>query len=462
MSSIADVAVVGGGVAGLFAALRLAARGVRPIVFESRSRVGGLLVTERFGDADLELFYHHAFVDDDFLLDTFRELGIDVTWTVTRTGFVGPSLEGVAEFSAPQHVLTFPYLSPMMRLRLSATLVRAAAEWRLRGFRVADWDRLTAREWVCSWGGGRSVWDEFLGPLLEKKFGSTTPEISAAFLMGRLGMRSGRTARGEKLAYPRGGFRKLVDGLAARVTELGGVIHTETSALAITTTQGRVTGLAASNGHHPVDAVVATASPRAITRMFDASGFDDEARAMERLPYQGVLTMLAGLTRPTGPFYWINVMHRDSPYGAIIDHSNLVPSEPYGGPIIYATAYPDDDSELLRMDDDQVSEEFLLHLRRQIPSLVNNPVRWTRIVRTDEASLVYRCGVRDLLPPRRARTVTGLYYAGMYRCYPLRKIDLVGSDACATADLVARDLAAGCPTHEPASLPQRLIPVAGR
>jgi monoamine oxidase len=46
----ADVVVVGAGLAGLVAARRLAAQGVRPVVLEARDRVGGRLLNEPIGD----------------------------------------------------------------------------------------------------------------------------------------------------------------------------------------------------------------------------------------------------------------------------------------------------------------------------------------------------------------------------------------------------------------------------
>ena len=433
-----SVAIVGGGIAGLFAGYRLALHGVSVTLFEASEHLGGLLAWEKVGDADLELFYHHMFVDDHFLINAMNHLGIPIDWTVTRTGFVGGGVDGVAEFSAPQHLLSFSFLSPSDRLRLGYALARVTWEWKRSN--GTDLDKIGVAEWLRSLGC-QTIYNRFFATLVEKKFGSAKDRISAAWLVGRLGMRSGRTFQGERLGYPRRGFRSLVDGLHQGIVRMGGKVRTQDPVEALVIDQDRVSGVKARSGMIPVQAVVATASPSNLTTILEGTGgLDEEASGFRRLPYQRALTVLLGLERPVSDFYWLNVMDSSAPFGAIVDHSNLRPMGPYGGPVIYLASYPDTDDAIWEKKDQEIVDLFVSHLKRVVPFMKDNGTRWSRVVHTNEASLVYECGVRDLLPPRQSRSVGGLYYAGMFRCYPLRKINLVGSDACATSDLLVREL----------------------
>ena len=64
-----DVAVVGAGLAGLTAALRLTQVGCKVRVFERYPRPGGLARVLQIGGEPLEAFYHHLFTSDIAYVD---------------------------------------------------------------------------------------------------------------------------------------------------------------------------------------------------------------------------------------------------------------------------------------------------------------------------------------------------------------------------------------------------------
>ncbi|HEX2171957.1 MAG TPA: FAD-dependent oxidoreductase, partial [Dehalococcoidia bacterium] len=71
-----DFGILGGGVLGLTAALRLAERGHRVTVYEKEPEAGGLAAGFRVRDAWLEKFYHHLFESDTAIIALIRELGL--------------------------------------------------------------------------------------------------------------------------------------------------------------------------------------------------------------------------------------------------------------------------------------------------------------------------------------------------------------------------------------------------
>ena len=130
-------------------------------------------------------------------------------------------------------------------------------------------------------------------------------------------------------------------------------------------------------------------------------------------------------------------MDQKAPFGALIEQSLINPDAPYGGPTLYVASYPDSGAKQWEMDDKAIVDEITGHLKRLFPdTMQNNAVRWSEVNRTKLAGLIYHRGLRPKLPKWRS-TAPGLYFTGMFKCYPKRPIDLVGADACACADLVA-------------------------
>jgi protoporphyrinogen oxidase len=434
--------VIGGGVSGLFAANRLQAHGFAVTMVEECDSPGGLLTSIPVGSVDLELYYHHLFRDDALLLDACHELGIPLHWTATRTGFIGPGSSLIHELSAPQDLVRFRYLSVPERLSLAVLLARVKLILVGSGGDVSGFDETGMDAWFGALGS-RRLYRRFFMPMILQKWGGRSSEISAAWLMGRLGMRSGRTRQGELLGYPEGGFQRLVDALVRRVRDGGGEVLTGTTARSVQISDGRVSAVHTSRGELKADVVISTLAPAAQTALLEASGLCQDAQRFARIPYQAALTVLLGVQQGLSEFYWVNILDRSVPFGAVVEHTRLRPEAEYGGPVVYLASYPDPDSDLWHMEDRDVVRRFACHMEHLFPGFGPHRIRWSRVARTAQASPIYVRGFRSLIPPYRGQ-VPGMYYTGMFRCYPKRPINLVAAHACRCADLAVLDHLHGC------------------
>ena len=217
------IGVVGGGMAGLTAALRFAQAGHRVTLWEKAPRLGGQAVAfpvEGTG-ASLEHFYHHLFQSDRDIVALIEELGIadKLLWLPSNVGYYADGkiwpLNGAAD------LLKLGFIPFQDRVRLGA--VTAYLQ------RVRDWKKfetVTADAWLRR-ALGRRAYDRTLGAQLRAKFGRYHDQVAMVWFWGKIWLRT--TSRRspldqEKLGYIDGSFNILIDALAAAAEAAGATL----------------------------------------------------------------------------------------------------------------------------------------------------------------------------------------------------------------------------------------------
>ncbi len=419
------VGIVGGGVTGLVAGYYLSKRGADVLIFEAEPEVGGLLrsyCAERGGYC-IERFYHHIFRGDWGLIELIEELGLSnlLDWRKGSTGYhVGGR---VYPLTTPGEILRFPHLTLLDKARLAALVLRS------RICSLEDLDGIRARDLIERTGGKR-LYRNFFEPLLRSKFGEKRGEVSAAWLFGRIRIRSDRSPGGEHLGYMRGGFQRLVDALADQIIAHGGAIHTDEPVTRILIDNGRVSGLESRKERYRFDRVISTVPPGVLREI---SGIDTG-----NFPYQGACCALFGMKKALMEgVYWLNIAD-DLPFGALIEHTNLFPVEWYGEHLLYVASYFQSEKDpLWQKSEKDVIRTFISGIKRLFPGFSEDDIRWWRVARTCYAGPIYSVGLREQIPPYRVENIGGLYLAGMFSManYPERSINgsVIAGKACCEA-----------------------------
>ena len=409
------IGIVGGGIAGLAAAYRLQQRGYEVQIFEATDQVGGLAAVYETPGDDIEKFYHHLSKSEETIVELAAELGLGdrVEWRVGTNGYY---VDGVAHpLNTPWEILAYPHMSLYDKFRLGMLTLGVDVRGGLPDFDAYDdlaaYEHDTVREFVAEHTTS-SVYENFVDPLLDGKYGSRKDEISAAWFLGRVRFRGERDPlRGEILGYFDGGFGALLDALVDAVGREN------------ITTGARVTDLAVADGQvesltverdgdaptetHAVDAAIVAAMPNVLEQL---TGYACE------IDFQGAVCGLATMEESLLDTYWLNVAH-DAPFGALVEHTNFVDRARYGGDhLLYIAAYvQDSDEDLWRMDDGEVRETWLSEIESMFPDFDRSSVSELRIARNPRAAPIYERGYLDLVVPYRLDNEVGegVYYAGM-------------------------------------------------
>ncbi len=353
------VGIVGGGITGLVIAHEIVKRGNEIFLFESGEKLGGLARTfkKQNWHWPLEEFFHHFFIFDDQVKNFLKELGLenelfyrDVKTSIYFEGSIYP-FDSVSDF------LSFPHLGSLDKLRMGLAI------FVLRQLPFLPiFEKYTALDLFPKLIGA-SGWDTVWGRLMEGKFGGFSNKVSFSWLWARVKMRS------KSLGYLNGGCQKIFEELRKGLKSKGKIfICSPVSKISPLKPGWKIkTG----NKEVLVDKVV-LAIPLSqaldLTQQLITKEELDQWRKLETI---GALVLVLRMKNKflSGGTYWLNILEKEFPFVALVEHTNFVNPENYGNEyLVYVGGYYDPDNPLFNWSKKKILSHFSPYLRRLNPS----------------------------------------------------------------------------------------------
>lgn len=413
-----EVAVVGGGIAGLAAAYRLQQHGHNIHVFEASDDIGGLAAVYETAGDPIEKFYHHLSKSEETIIELAEELGLgeDVEWRIGKNAYY---IDGdIHPMDKLWEILSFPHWSLYDKFRLGMLTLDIDVRGGIPKFdtyeKLKDFEDVPVEQFARE-HTTQNVYETFFEPLLDAKFGSRKEDVSAAWLLGRIKFRGERDILiGEILGYLDGGFRRLLDALVdavgrenieagTRVTD----VETEDSTVSKLTTESKDGNTGTVTEVYDIDNVVVAAMPNVLEEL---TGYPCD------IDFQGTVCSVISMDESLLNTYWLNIAD-NAPFGALIEHTNFVEQERYGGEhLLYVARYIQSPNEdVWQQDDDEVRETWLSGIESLFPEFDRSSVNWIRTARNPRTAPVYERGYLEMVIPYDLsdEVAEGLYYAGM-------------------------------------------------
>jgi protoporphyrinogen oxidase len=409
---IHDTVVVGAGVGGLAAAIRLAERGRTVVVVDPAPRVGGLAGGFEVGGSSVERYYHHIFRSDTTIQRWIGDLGLGsrLDWLPASMGFYAGGR--LLRFGTPASLLRFPLLSLQDRVRLGLRvreLSRVDSPAQFEHIAAVDWLRARA-----SLAEMRVFWM----PLLRAKFGNDADRVSMAWLWARFRARvgGGSILGQERLGYLRGGFQQLGDAMAERARSLGVELRLGARVEGVEVEAGAIRAVATDSGRLETQSVVWTPSLNAVARVIPE--LPESVRdACASIAYHSAIVVVVELAASAIPYYWVTIGDSGLPFTVAVEHTRLVSPTDYGGrSIVYLGRYAPVDDPVTQLPDEILCRRFLEAAGYAFGAALREPL----------AAHVFRApGAQPIVPPGwgRARPpvdsgIDGLVLANMAQIYP--------------------------------------------
>jgi len=396
-------------------AYRLMQRGHSVALYEASPYLGGLVRTFEVGGTRLEAFLHHLCTTDTTTLSMIDELGCGdrMRWIDSKVGWF---TEGrIYPFVTPLDLVRFSPLPLIDRAKLGmmGLTLRKRDDWE-------EFEHVTAKDWIQK-NVSKNVFDKVWGPLLHGKYGEAYDEIAMAWLWSKIHLRfasrKGGPLQKEQLGYLTGSFAVYIEELERRLREGGVDVHTNAPVERITAEGGRATGIVVNGTSVAADGVVA-AVPSSIFKKMAPPLTADYERRLDAVGWQFALCMVITLKQPLSHIYWMNIADRDMPFLAIVEHTNFVGPENYGGNhIVYISNYLEPEHEYFNLTEDQLWALFEPALKKINPHFGRDWVTGRWLFKGPYAQPIITTEYRDKKPDHRT-PIEGLYLENMTQIYP--------------------------------------------
>jgi protoporphyrinogen oxidase len=410
------IGVIGGGIAGLTTALRLAQAGQRVTLWERGGRLGGQAAAFPVTGNSLEYFYHHLFQSDREITALIEELGIGnhLLWLPSNVGYFANGK--IYPLNGARDLLKLDVLPFHDRVRLG--LVTAYLQ-RFRNWK--KFETVTAEQWLRRALGDRA-YERTWGAQLDAKFGRYADQVAMVWFWGKIWLRT--TSRRspldqEKLGYIRGSFNVLIDALEQGARTAGADLHVGRGPSALKQNDDRSWQILFDDGAAPetCDAVIAT-TPSPILARLAPNLPQDYVAKLNGLTYEAAAVALLEMNRPLSDIYWLNIADRDLPFTGVIEHTNFMPPTDYGGKhYVYLSKYLETDHPYFTMPEDDLMETYLPYLKRINPAFDRSWIdRWW-VFRERAAQPIVTLNYSQKLPDHRT-PLKNLYLANTSQIYP--------------------------------------------
>jgi squalene-associated FAD-dependent desaturase len=408
--------VVGGGVAGVAAALAAADRGWRPLLLERGPVLGGMARShpDRRLGGDLDCGQHVVLACCTEHRALLRRLGTD---HLVR---LAPRLDvlvvdehgrrarlGESPLPAPLHLgpalLRMPFLGHRDRLAIAAAVLRLRA--------LRDLSRIDAVD-LATWLGAaargprrRAFWDL----VTVATCNLSTAEVSAA--VGAFVLREGFLLhRGAAaIGVPRTGLSRLLEPAAELLGRLGGEVRLGAAADRVLVDGGAVTGVLTAAGEVlATPRVVVAGPPTLLARVAPEVAADPHLAAAQRLGVTPILNLVLRFDRPVLDAPLLAVW--DSPLQWLFSRSRLCAEEGEGETVVCSLSAAEG---LAGLPGEVVRDRLLPHLHAAQPRSRDAALVGWHVTRERAATASLRPGTAALrLGP--ATPVSGLAVAGAW------------------------------------------------
>jgi len=406
---VLQVAIIGGGLAGIAAAVRLAQAGVKPIVIESRKKLGGRatsFIDPRSNDV-LDNCQHVLMGCCTNLLDLYDALGVldEIEWHKTFYWTAGRGTIDVMKPSAmpaPFHLVSsFNRLSWLTKADRKAI---ARAMWKLIrcGFdERRQWQGRTFAEFLREHEQPESAIAKFWNVVIVSACNLDVERIAAPLAMQVFQEGFLANKWSSAMGLPSVPLWALYDKAEAIIAEAGGELRLGESAKSIAYDGSRVTGVVTDEGVIEASAVISTVPPDRLDKLVSESlrSADERLQNLAAFEFSPILGVHLYFDSPIMQLPYLTLVGHDTHW--LFNKSDADEA----GTMQHVHAVISAADEWMTLTEDEIAERVVRDIHSVLPASRGiHPVQ-VRAVKEKRATVSLTGAVEALRPPTMARHI---------------------------------------------------------
>ena len=260
----------------------------------------------------------------------------------------------------------------------------------------------------------KAIWE----PMLNIKFGPYAKQVPLTWMIGRLRQRLGSRNKGdEQLGYMQGSFQVIVDTLVAKLKELGVEIITSAPVTQIQIENNQVVAVSTVEKKITGSQFLFTI-PGTILAPLVKNSAPNLYQKLSNISYFGAVCVILEMTKPLSHIYWLNIAEKGFPFGGVIEHTNFIGPENYGGKhIAYLSRYFAHSEEIAHMTNEQISQSMISRLGDIYPSFSQEDIITSHVFKTNTAATVCDLNFSQKVPNCQSE-IENLFLSNMSHIYP--------------------------------------------
>jgi protoporphyrinogen oxidase len=209
----------------------------------------------------------------------------------------------------------------------------------------------------------------------------------------------------------------MYDTLAERIRSQGGTVNLGTSVTSIDPQPNGSIKVTANGATETYDRVVSTLPARATIGLTSQMP-EAFAHRYSQGAALGAHCLVLELDRQVTDAYWIAINDPGYPFLAVVEHTNYIPPEEYGGKhLMYVGNYLPMNDPMFRRSKEELVAQFMPYLRRINPAMSDAWIKEVHSFAAPYAQPVVTKEFRQEMAPH-ITPIPNLYMANMFQVYP--------------------------------------------